>query len=282
MKIIDFYWFKDKEKDKPCLVAGLAPNIKNFPYKRFEGVYITMGDGPFRLSKYFKADYWINANSIYPIPEEHLKSINSQKDTVFLFADSVCYSNRKLYPNFLNDNLEVDWYSFDQRHFQGTPCSPKDHCCQVLDAYPDRKTLQEYIQDEYNEDTHYSSGSTVAVHALALAIYMGCNPIYLHGIEIPLYQDDYKYVEDKRADKVSGTNATLKSDNIFKKIRNVLYKYGVLKMKTDFYHSKDEIISDFRYLVKLAQKNGIEVKILSTTSTLCCIPELKYLNPGDI
>ena len=46
---------------------------------------------------------------------------------------------------------------------------------QLIDG--DRLTIQEYLQEISGCDQHYSTGDTVAFHAIAFAIIMGCNPI---------------------------------------------------------------------------------------------------------
>ena len=204
LQIQSFDWFVDREKSKPCLVAGTAPTIKDFPYNTFIGVYVTCGDGPIRMKEYFKSDYWVNSNDVFPVPEEHLEIINSLVETVFIFADSVVYSRKQIDVEFLRNNLKVKWFSYDQRHFTGNKCIDNDlKCCELLRIYPDRITLQEFIQKKFNKDTHYSSASTVAIHALAFAIILGCSPIYLQGIEIPEYEDQYIHKKNNNVDKIS-------------------------------------------------------------------------------
>lgn len=297
MQIESFDWFIDREKGKPCLVAGNAPTIMNFPYSEFNGVYIAMGDGPLRLNKYFKANYWVNANDEFPVPEEHLGIINKFDDTTFIFSDSVAYSiKRRINPDFLRKSLKVNWFSYDQRHFNAMPCKDKNlKCCKLLSIYPGRLTIQEFIQKRYETENHYSTASTVAIHALAFAIIMGCNPIYLQGIELPVMKRDYVYAKGTIIDFISGTkhylNKWYKIFNpfaVFRSIRRftikLLIKIGLIedKEKSYFYNDLDQILSDFEYLVDLAKTNGMSVINLSNTSSLNNITGLKYMNPSEI
>lgn len=279
MKIDSFNWFYNKEKDKPCLVAGTAPQISTFPFDKFSGVYITMGDGPTRLREYFEADYWVNANSLYPVPENDLDDINKFINTVFIFADSVCYSSRDINYQYLIDNLKPNWFAFDQRHFNGKKCKKEKKCCKLVDMFPNRQTIQEYLRDKLSADNIYSSGSTVATHALAFAIIMGCNPIYIQGVELPMDDKNYKYKIDKSSDK----KVLQLSGNLLRQflrlIKISLIELGIVKSKTDFFSARDEIIADFSYLFDLARRNGQEVVLLSDTSTLCEIKGVRIQDP---
>ena len=55
-------------------------------------------------------------------------------------------------------------------------------CCVRINK--DRLTIQEYLQEISGYDQHYSTGDTVAFHAIAFAIIMGCNPIYVAGMNL--------------------------------------------------------------------------------------------------
>jgi hypothetical protein len=259
MQILSYDWFFDREKDKPCLVAGTAPTIVNFPYDKFQGVYLTCNDGPIRLKQFFKPDYWVTTTAIFPIPEKHLDIINSFSQTVYVFADSVTYSlpHLAIDLDFLKNNLTVDWFAYDQRHFGHQPCKPKANCCKLIDLYPERETVQEVVQKRYHVDHHYSSGATVAIQILAFAMLLGCNPIYLQGIEIPTYKHEYIHYGDE-------PNNSAKDE------------------KSVFFKNIPQILEDFRYLVTVACENEIEIYNLSRTSTLNQISNLKYKDPGSL
>ena len=301
-KIESFGWFYNREKDKPCLIAGTAPTINNFPFKTFNGIYITVNDGPIRFKKLFNPNYWVNANYEYPVPEKHLKDINSFKKTVFIFADSVTYSYTKINPEFLDKNLKVRWFAYDQRHFNHSKCQIGNFaCCEILKIYPDRITIQEYIQKKFNTEYHYSTASTVSIHALAFAIIMGCNPIYIHGVELPYYKEDYKHYTTFNYKCINAPNYfkkfVLKVINISSWLRFFKRKYYELFIikdkkqkkiynekiqKSSFYDDIPEIIKDFEYLVNLAKKLKRDIYILSKTSTLNEIDSLEYKLPDTI
>lgn len=275
MEITYFDFFVNREKGKPCLVAGNAPTIRNFPFEDFKGVYILCGSAPQTLEKAIPFYYWVNANSVFPIPKKHKNEINAIGDSIFIFADSVAYSGENIYDhNFLEKNLNVRWFAYDQRHFNHKKCQPLLDCCKLVDLYPRRITLQEFIQQHFGMDSHYSSGSTVAIHSLAFAILMGCSPIYLQGIELPLYAKDYYH-----SNKLSIYNLREFYNSRMAHLREWINGKPVLSpFSTDI----PQILADFEYLVNLCHKIGIEIYNLSPTSTVNQIKDLPYLDHRQI
>ena len=47
-----------------------------------------------------------------------------------------------------------------------------------------RLTIQEELQRKTNYHEHYSPGDTVILHAISFAVIMGCNPIYVAGMDL--------------------------------------------------------------------------------------------------
>ena len=92
-----------------------------------------------------------------------------------------------------NKNL---WRPISKSEIQKIGCNPvygqfgaafsgifnNGRCCVRINK--DRLTIQEYLQEISGYDQHYSTGDTVAFHAIAFAIIMGCNPIYVAGMDL--------------------------------------------------------------------------------------------------
>ena len=55
-------------------------------------------------------------------------------------------------------------------------------CCQQ--RIEGRLTIQEKLQQISGHTEHYSTGDTAALHMIAFAILMGCNPIYVAGMDL--------------------------------------------------------------------------------------------------
>ena len=94
--------------------------------------------------------------------------------------------------------MKVKWIAYDDRHIK-KKCLKELRCCKLLfeEKNKNKLTIQEYVSNMYS----YSKickpfGSTVAEKALSLGLILGCNPILLHGIDLPENQSDHKYFKD--------------------------------------------------------------------------------------
>jgi|2_EtaG_2_1085320.scaffolds.fasta_scaffold60815_1 hypothetical protein len=236
-------------KGKACVIAGHGPSLN--PYKD-EIEELQKKNKILRFSannwfNYFDSapDYWVLASTEVTIQsQEHL--INKCKIPV-IFADSVDLTDYE----FINDKINVDIFSYDQRHFKNKKCieifndfrqhveknnnfnfkgygendymwqpprltggfsgilnygiGRNGNCCKRI--VEGRDTIQEILQKATSADTHYSTGDTVALHMIALAIIMGCNPIYIAGVDL-----DYAkgYAKGKSKDTVQALGHELK------------------------------------------------------------------------
>jgi len=305
MKIDDYSYFINREVNRPCVLVGSGPSMGDFDYKRFEGVVVSVGDAIIRGASLFKADYWVSANSWFPIPEARggydLRIINEFSGTTFIYADSVAYSD--LWENDeskLNDLLHVDWFCYDQRHHGGKLCSPPRRCCGLASMRHGRKTIQEVVSELYGVTKKYSNGSTVAIHGLAFAMIMGCNPIYIQGIDIPSSIQPYPYYPSSRADEIMRYVENSIFRESFRSGRSPYHKYlfhrmfpsytkrsqllyQFLKRSTrSFLPDMSEIFSDFRYLSNIAAISGQDLYVLNESSSLHTLDIMKYLPSGDI
>ena len=86
------------------------------------------------------------------------------------------------------------WTPPDKKAFAEVQCDPvflaypaaswskNSRCCHRLESAT--RTLQEELQHYTGYERHYSTGHTVAVSALTIAVLMGCNPIYVTGVDL--------------------------------------------------------------------------------------------------
>lgn len=271
MEIPNFEFFIDREKNKPCLVAGNAPTLKNFPFRKFKGKYLLINRAPLLLGKLAIPDYWFSANYWFPVPNLHLNKINAVEDCVFVFSDTAVYAAEHMYDyDFLKKSLKVSWFAFDDRHFGHKKCSPPKACCELVDLYPKRITIYEFIQQHFGLPERCPTGNTGALFSLAFAIMMGFSPIYLQGIELPMYYDDYLPYN-----VFHPQNARL----MYHVFRAYIKKwiYGV-RDYSPFYEYLDQTLVAFEYMVNLCHKRGIEIYNLSLSSSLNRIKSLPYLD----
>ena len=283
----DFRHLLNKEEKKKCLILGGAPSISAIDFEKFDGILISMGDTPIKIKKIRKPDYWVSANHIFPLPDKHYDILNQYGQTTFVFASSVSNSYLSTDYQKVDKHLKIPWFEYDQRHFNGLDCNKHiDHrfafdkplnCCQ----YKKDITIQEYLKNIYKLDSHYSTGSTAAIHSLALAIILGCNEIYIGGVDLPLLQKDKKYYSTETTIKLikhlffkelSRKYRTISLGMVF----NSIFK---LNQKSEYYPDLPVILQDFEYLNNLCNSNGIKLFNLSPKSTLNKIYNFNHLDP---
>ena len=275
MEISDFEFFINREKDKPCLVAGNAPTIINFPFDKFRGIYILGGSGPQLLKKIVSPNYWVTANTVFPVPQKHIKIINAVKDCVFIFSDTAIYSNpENVYDyDFLKDNIKGSWFAFDHCHFKHKKCEPPKNCCKLVDLYPNRITFQEFAERQFGVKNMWHGSGTAVIFSLIFAILMGCSPIYLQGVELPLYLKDYHYYNKLHNLYPLNIRQTFKV--VISQIEQLIFGKS---RHSAFYYSIDQTLASLENLVNLCHKIGIEIYNLSPTSTINQVKSLPYLD----
>lgn len=271
MEIPNYNFFINREKNKPCLVAGCAPSIKNFPFKKFKGIYIFMNFGPILCHKLAKPNYWVSANSYFPVPTKHYRKINVFKDCIYMFSDTATYFEKHKYDyNLLKKKLEVPWFAFDCMHFNHQKCNPPRPCCDFLNLYPERITIHEFIQRHFGLPERCPVGNTGALFSLAFAILMGCSPIYLQGIELPLYRKHHYLYNMSHP-------AVLKC--VYYLLRSYVREWVNGKPEYScFYEVREQTLQAFEYMANLCHKLEREIYNLSPTSVLNEVKALPYLD----
>ena len=132
------------------------------------------------VEKYLKCDY-------YPYDTRHFKNMT-------------CRDILKSFKSYYEKNKNFDFKDFGNNsqiwqplEMKGATCDPvyaafatqwsrNNKCCHKIDK--SRKTYQEMLQDYSGHSQHLSSGTSVAFIALTFAALMGCNPIYVSGLDL--------------------------------------------------------------------------------------------------
>ena len=211
----------DRHKNVPCVVTLHGPSLN---LHKEQIVKAHDDNKVIRLSvnnwwDYFqtKPDYWILSTTEFTIGN-HIDFLNSNNLTTF-YSDDGDFTDKQ----FIEQNANFDWLAYDQRHWQGKDCieiltefrqhyrdnknfkfkkfgnneimwhpprcyhdsghSSKDRrCCDM--NFDKRVPIQEFLQNLTKTEQHYSTGDSIAVHAIAFAIIMGCNPIFVSGMDL--------------------------------------------------------------------------------------------------
>ena len=225
----DLLDFLDKEKNKTAYVCGMGPSLKKYLEKveSTNNVVIACSDVDYMTG--IIPNYWVFANSLSGSAPNMNDRWKNFKDTVIVHAYSVDPT-----PNsWIEENVTSNYIGYDQSHFNDSDCPNCPGGC--YNRIPSKKTIQEILMDKSKHEKMYSPGSTVALHCLALAILLGCNEIYLFGVDL-----DYSlgYIDNKTINNGS------------------------------FSEWMPGILEDFKIINESAKKIGVNIYNMSETSPL--------------
>lgn len=178
IKDLKDYW--NFELGKTAVICGLGPSLSESIdwIKNNENDLVIISCNDVDLLTNLTPNYWVWANSADTIPKLSNR-FSKYPNSVVVHADSVDSTPRQ----WIIDNFTTNTYiGYDQRHFNGLPCPNCANGCANLIS--ERKTIQELLKEYTNFDLKYSTGDTVAVHMLSLAILLGCKKIYIAGVDL--------------------------------------------------------------------------------------------------
>ena len=190
------------------------------------------------IENYLKCDY-------LPYDAKHFKN----KDCRSILNSFRSYYEKNSNFNFLEyGNNDEMWKPLT---LNGARCHPSyakfasawardNKCCHKIDHT--RRTIQEQLQAHTGNDSHMGPGVSVAFHALATAVLMGCNPIYVAGLDLEMEKG---YAQTR-------TN------------RKQVINQGAMEHWTKVFNNVIE--SDLRILRESAEKLGIDIINLNKES----------------
>ena len=235
----------DRHKGQACVVTLHGPSL-NLHKEQINEAQSCKKILRFSVNNWFDyfedpPDYWILSSSEEGFPIRSLFPIVRQHKTSIFYSDDGDFTSK----DSIEREIQSEWLAYDQRHWEGKTCIDilkqfKEHhlstgdfnfknfgnnpimwqpprcytfsghslagrCC--LQNSPPRTPIQEELQALCGHEQHYSTGDTVAMHAIAFAIIMGCNPIYVSGLDLD-YNKGYANAKMKDwAMKAAGPNA---------------------------------------------------------------------------
>lgn len=229
LKIADII---EKHNNKPAIICCHGPSLNSHKDAIAElqasGKLIRFSVNNWYHHFETAPNYWVISNSEYAIPV--VQDIMNKFGAPVFYSKEGDPSTDE----YIQENLKCDYLPYDQRHFKGHDCLTilrafkshytenknfdfKDYgnnnvmwhppriggsegwagfdlyarCCEKRDPV----TIQEQLQNLTKAEKHYSTGDTVAFHAIAFAIIMGCNPIYVTGLDLNY---SHGYANDKK------------------------------------------------------------------------------------
>jgi len=225
---LQFTHIINKHRNVPAICIGHSPSLdiyKSELIKRKELGHILIDCNEWMQFNNPEPNYWVVANNIITV-NNWFTEINKHNCT-FVYADSVDLTPQPLVERL----LECNYVSFDQRHFNNKSCD----CCQTYgcqqSVLPNRLTIQEELKKYCGVVYHYSTGHSIIVHMLALAVLLGCNPIHYVGVDLS-YSKGY------------AQNST-----------NLIQTVNL----SDLDNSKNIILQDIDIIAKSAENVGVEI-----------------------
>jgi hypothetical protein len=251
----------------PALVLGSAPSVKNVRNFPFSGVRIGVGDMPVRAEKLGPYDYWVCANSYYPLPwvPNDRRDINLSKAVTLIASMAVANarSSKEAILTSLNSaSLSPNYILYNQKHFKGNSCSEESLCCEISRNLIQGPSVQELLGEmDGSQSAAYGEGSTVALHGYALAVLLKANPIYIAGVELPIKYKDYRAYR----------NLFRPNERLHSKVMRIFRDYlSITKYRmTDFGEAgQEKILEDFRKILQVASNLGITTYVIGDKSPL--------------
>jgi hypothetical protein len=253
-------------QNRPALVMGSSPTVEvvsNFP---FDGIRIGVGDMPVRAPEFGPYDYWVCANSYYPLPwnKKHQRDIENAGAKTLIASMSVLHSNDPDKVKFegLREIFGSNYHIlYEQRHFNQLPCDPRNICCDISAKFELGRTIQELLgHTSQNPSPAYSEGATVALHGYALAVLLRANPIYIAGVDLPTTTKSYRSFRHWFRPHEGFVRKIVRLCRDFVDNGNVVSDFGVA--------GQLNILNDFQLIAEVANQLGSKTYCLSEESPL--------------
>ena len=199
-----------------------------------------------------KPDYWLRSFPQRPSIEYDYEYYNkfTGGEITLLSCDVVDKSTMESAVN----NLKCPYLPFDLRHFDKKSCwtnfqllEENTYLPKYFTFFPDccsragRLTLQEELKNYTNHTELYSpSTHTSSINMFSFAILMGCNPIYINGMDLDYHGPKGHYANVKGGGKVPPSASSLPGNSW-----------------SDW--RKNWIIRDFNIVNESAKKIGVEI-----------------------
>lgn len=225
MKIIDL---QDKEKGRPALVMGGGPSLLDINKDDYSNTVKIACNDYYRSSFYedFKPDYWCAACSINTLMG--LPKFGGSKILDHAIADNLILFIGVPRPN---ERWTTQKYIMDFGYEDSA-------CCWDWGS----SEIQRLLQQRYNTNDLYSHGTSVILHQIALAFWMGCNPISVAGMDL-----SYKAARERTGQTHAGFNETWLAED------DLLLVESTLRL----------IHQDLAYFGQIAKRVGIAFHNLS-------------------
>jgi hypothetical protein len=269
-----------KDRINAAHIFGSAPTVTNSRLVKETCLKIAVGDMPWRAMEFGTYDFWMTANSYYPLPwrKKDLRTIIKNNGVTFINSSCVNnIKNREQLFEILEELKEIQKsfnkiIFYDQTHFKNKLCEPNNPlpCCIFFKYFNLNTTIQESFAGKFNVEIPFTLGHQT-LSAVALALMLNFKSIYISGVELPSTYREYRWHK----------NWKFPMDDV--KLRLIILAQQYLpiynKKATDFSGiARNEILNGFLNLGEVAQKSDVKIYTTSISSPLNNLPGYFYIN----
>ncbi len=225
MKIIDL---QDRERDRPALVMGGGPSLFDINKDDYRDAVKIVCNDYYRSAFYkdFKPDYWCAACSINTLMG--LPKFGGEK-----ILDHAITNGLTLFIGIPRPNERDDVRKYVEGFSYG-----EFACFWDWGNFE----IQRLLQHRYSTKGFYSHGTSVILHQIALAFWMGCNPIHVTGMDL-----SYKVAKERTGQTHAGFNEAWLGDDDMLQVPSTI----------------QTIHNDLAYFGQIAKRAGIKFHNLS-------------------
>ena len=263
-------------------IYASGPSVIVAKHLNLEGLKIAVGDMPWRASNLGPYDYWITNNTYFPLPwkKKHLKIMDKIRSKTFISTSCISnVSNKNELQcivsdlNKMRESKPVIFYN--THHFTDFHSQCSNQSCNTLhNEFLPGPTLQELLANRFNlSEIGYEMGHAT-LNAIAMAILLNCNPIYIHGVELPASTRKYKHY--RNLTRIIKVGFKMRVIIFFERVMPVL-----ADKPSDFSGEvRRQLLDDFRRVGEIASTAGIQLYSTSKLSPLNDITGYKYFLPS--
>jgi hypothetical protein len=252
----------------PAHIYGSAPSVSVVKKLNIQGLKIAVGDMPWRGKDLGPYDFWVTNNTYFPIPWKSrdftfVKSCTTLISTACVNGPDGISDLENITTRLKNLIWKNEIILYDAQHFKGfkSSCSGQS-CCEVFEKFKVGLSIQEELSNRFKISGPAYKIGHATINAIALAILFNCNPIFVHGVELPEFERDYKYYKGWHKISPSGYKTSL--GFLKKKIVSRNRKH-----RTDFSgQARKQLLLDFEAVGKIASLEGIDLFYTSENTPL--------------
>jgi hypothetical protein len=258
-------------------IFGSAPSVKAAKGMKKESTKFAVGDMPWRAPNLGPYDFWVTNNTYFPLPwrKKDLQKLIKSKSKVFISSSSV---------NKLNENENIadvikelkviqnkyEFIYYDANHFSELDETHRyGNCCRFCTEFNTGLPIQEKLSHFLGKTGKSYEIGHATINAIALALMLNFEQIYIHGVELPEKMGNYKYYK----------NWKFAMPDFKLRITILIQQYILRGAKSDFGNeNQNKFLQDFKKVGLIANELKTPIFVTSNTSPLLKLPGYQFIN----